>query len=322
MHFLSYALALLTASAEIASAIAIQHRQNGNLCANPRQRKEWRKLSNAEKDAFIAAQKCLIGLPSQTNLPGAKTLWDDLIKAHQLQNDVIHGTAWFFPFHRYFIFAHETLLREKCGYNGAHPYWDETLDAGNFSESPLFNDQHGFGGRGTPNVDDEQCVQTGPFAGMRLTVGPGTANTEHCLSRRINDAFSMGASKERLERCASGGPDQMQGFQYWANCIENPRAGNAHPGGHGGVGGVMQDPIASPGDPMFYMHHAFIDWVWWSWQWADPTARLMQIEGSQNKWENIPVTLNDQLGVLGLIPNTTIAEVMDTRSQYACYTYV
>lgn len=30
----------------------------------------------------------------------------------------------------------------------------------------------------------------------------------------------------------------------------------------------------SPGDPLFYLHHAQIDRVWWLWQLLDPSTRM------------------------------------------------
>jgi hypothetical protein len=42
----------------------------------------------------------------------------------------------------------------------------------------------------------------------------------------------------------------------------------------------MQDAIASPGDPLFFLHHAFLDRVWLNWQDDKPWSRRYEISGN------------------------------------------
>ncbi len=49
---------------------------------------------------------------------------------------------------------------------------------------------------------------------------------------------------------------------------------NPHNRGHNWVGGIMSNPMDSPMDPLFYMHHANIDRIWSEWQ---------EIPGNENK---------------------------------------
>ncbi|TXI22265.1 MAG: tyrosinase family protein [Nitrosomonas sp.] len=51
---------------------------------------------------------------------------------------------------------------------------------------------------------------------------------------------------------------------FWPE-LENP----IHNRPHNWVGGVMAD-LASPGDPVFYLHHCWIDMLWAKWQLAHP----------------------------------------------------
>lgn len=118
-------------------------------------------------------------------------------------------------------------------------------------------------------------------------------------------------------------------------------------GGHssiGGTGGVMTDLINSPGDPLFFLHHANLDRIWWQWQNVDPTNRLYDIAG-----RNLPTadylstrsletptaseydyfgdggnvtTLNHNMWMTDNMPNRTISTVMDTQGNFLCYTYV
>lgn len=53
----------------------------------------------------------------------------------------------------------------------------------------------------------------------------------------------------------------------------------------------MLNPISSPGDPLFYLHHAFIDKLWWNWQTADEEERLYAIGGPNVKDPNRPAPI-------------------------------
>ena len=120
----------------------------------------------------------------------------------------------------------------------------------------------------------------------------------------------------------------------------------------------MIDSIASPGDPIFYLHHSFLDKVWWDWQALDLPSRLTDM-GGQNVQDvfDIPqepgnftlppgfppleamvppaephlpegddggdvTTLAHILNMFGIIPNATIEEVMDIGADVLCYEYV
>ena len=126
----------------------------------------------------------------------------------------------------------------------------------------------------------------------------------------------------------------------------------------------MLNPISSPGDPIFYLHHTWLDKVWWDWQARNLSTRLTDISGSNVQDPNVGfpeipgndtgspllgngsfpggtfgdptikppatldgdpgniTTLNHVLSTLELIPNVTIADVMDIGGGYLCYEYV
>ena len=255
-----------------------------------------------------------MNLPSKSGLEAARSRFDDLIKAHQIQAQVVHGDAWFLPFHRLHMHAHEKLLREECGYKGAQPYWDEEQDAGHFSTSSVFDPVYGFGGDG---VGPNNCITTGRFANYTLHTGPGYANTEHCIDRKIDDPTSALTASSYVNECLAL-PDYAAAWP----CI----AGSPHAGGHNGVGGEMSNPISSPGDPLFYLHHTFIDRVWWRWQAAGLPARLSDISGYTDSVEPptgwVNAKLSDELVMYGIIPNAKISDVMDIGGGLLCHEYV
>lgn len=106
----------------------------------------------------------------------------------------------------------------------------------------------------------------------------------------------------------------------------------------------MINVSASPGDPIFFLHHAYLDRVWWQWQQANLSSRLTDISG-----RNVPTnetlaagglsyptaaildydgdpanvtTLNHNLWMVALIANATAGDVMDLGSAVSCAEYV
>lgn len=106
----------------------------------------------------------------------------------------------------------------------------------------------------------------------------------------------------------------------------------------------MTDLINSPGDPLFFLHHANLDRIWDQWQRVDTQNRLYAIGG-----RNIPTdeyissrglltptaaqydyfgdngtvtTLMHNMDLVGMMPNRTVSEVMDVRGSLLCYKYV
>ena len=101
---------------------------------------------------------------------------------------------------------------------------------------------------------------------------------------------------------------------------------NGAVGGHYGVGGDPEgDFIVSPGDPIFYLHHAQIDRVWWIWQQQDLDTREFAISGTRTLMNRPPSangTLDDllEVGVLG--ESKTIRDMMSTVNGPLCYIYL
>lgn len=102
--------------------------------------------------------------------------------------------------------------------------------------------------------------------------------------------------------------------------------------------------VGSPGEPIFYLHHANLDRLWWEWQQANLTSRLTDMGGrnvpltsylEQNGMEepgaafldydgddgNV-TTLNHNLWMVGIVANATIREVMNLGGDLICAEYV
>ncbi|KAF2279722.1 Di-copper centre-containing protein [Westerdykella ornata] len=291
-------------------------------CTSKTTRKSWHSLTREEKLSYIEAEKCLMSKPAKLGLTGARTLFDELQLFHVYQTPEIHGVGAFLPYHRFFVHAHEHLLKTECNYTGGQPYWNEALDAGNFSTSIVLDPETGFGGNG---VAPSNCIQDGPFKDYVNAIGPGEAISDHCIDRIVNECMSVMGNSTFVNQCM-----QMQDYKTFWPCVEAA----PHSAGHGGIGGQMMNVFSSPGDPLFYLHHAYLDKLWADWQSQNLSARLLDISGTNrapfppfsfplpgNDPGNV-TTLSHVLTVYGAVPNVTIADVMDIQGGTLCYEYV
>jgi tyrosinase len=108
--------------------------------------------------------------------------------------------------------------------------------------------------------------------------------------------------------------NQRTGYADMAGCAE----GGAHAWGHNGIGAVMQDPYGSPGDPVFWLHHGFIDRNYRIWQNAN-SARVSYVDGTDAAHN--PLTLDTSVSVNGIRPNVRIRDILNTMDTTLCYKY-
>jgi tyrosinase len=98
-----------------------------------------------------------------------------------------------------------------------------------------------------------------------------------------------------------------------------------HASGHFAIGGDSGDLYSSVNDPVFFMHHAMLDRVWWIWQ-ALHLDQAKSVEGSRSMLDpNGPrTTLNDAIETNWLnTPDVKISDVMSTLSgEPLCYIYL
>ncbi|QRW25592.1 tyrosinase [Rhizoctonia solani] len=145
-------------------------------CTNPVVRKEWRNHSIEEKKEFIRAIKCMGNKPHRPNLtktrltPGvplvnkSSTHYDDWVYLHVDSNQATHVVSQFFPWHRWYLHAFETDMKNTCGFNGTMPYWDWTLDAHDVYNSPIFESDPEYGLGTWGKEEDDWIVTDGAFA--------------------------------------------------------------------------------------------------------------------------------------------------------------
>lgn len=269
--------------------------------------------------------------------------------------------------HRYFTWSYEQALRNECGYTGVQPYWDWALSGlVGLENSPILdgsaysmsgNGEHVnqtgdivLGGSGglpalvLPTGTGGGCVKSGPFASMEVNLGPvglslpggglevngdGLSYNPRCLKRDLTDEIIRKYSNATAIAYTILKPQEVEDFQMTLQGV--PGSGNigVHGGGHYAMGGDPgRDVNTSPGDPLFYTHHAMIDRVWWIWQLLDKKERSGEkgISGT-GTFLNIPPSANVTLDTvidLGYAagPPVTIRDLMSTTDGPFCYTYL
>ncbi|KAK0471183.1 Di-copper centre-containing protein [Armillaria luteobubalina] len=291
---------LILAAVQLPRALAAPSAsRRRSTCTDPTIRVEWNTLTEDEKAAYFAAELCLLQLPSQTDIPYAVSRYDDLVGTHQQQSDLVdnndfwHVTGQFVHVHRYYVHAHETALRNECGYTGALPYWNEAVDAGAFASSPVLLD---FGGNGSE--DNDWAVIDGPFANLTRTLS-ATAGTSHLLAREVDETSSIRVGPTYVDALLAS--DTLAEFRHSLGVVAGTDIG-IHVDGHAGVGGDMVNVATSPNDPLFWMHHGFVDY-------KEPATGYVETNGAT------------VLYMFDIIPNATVADVLYTQGGLLCYTY-
>jgi len=345
-----------------------------STCKNPRIRREWRALSEDERLDWIRAVNCLSTLPHDPSLvpsvpvnesliPPVNTsssFYDDLVYVHMDLNIKIHFAGLFFPWHRYYLQYFEDTLIQKCGYKGATPYWDWTLDAHDMYNSPFFdNSSSGIGGWGDPNNDYQ--IHTGgfkddiraypnphhvrrnfsvfPFSNPELL--PPFAGDPAAPPSPVDLMVNTTMTKENVDYTVNSFEGDFFEFQTYAESTEG-----IHFGAHLIVAGDMTgycsngakapDCVAgtkwTPNDPVFFMHHGMVDKIWYDWQNKSPKNKYAFGGGSvtaSTSFENFvkfPTGLPPYLGFDSELFgdgfwNVTVWDVMDTMGDTLCYVY-
>ncbi|KAI0432184.1 hypothetical protein F5Y09DRAFT_329878 [Xylaria sp. FL1042] len=278
-------------------------------CTDISFRHEWRTLNRKEKANYVAAVSCLARTPSVLRENG--TIYDDFPYVHNQFAHLTHGKAAFLSWHRRFIAIYEKYLQEKCGYRGALPYWDWTLDWEDPSSSPIFDPMTGFGGDGDPQgaetVGGGRCVLDGPFSDLRPLYYGGRENP-HCFSRGFSDFHGRNASPAMIQQIMAS--DDYTTF-YLA--VEN----GPHNVAPLGIKGDF-DSFTAPYDPIFFLHHAQLDRLWFHWQLRMPGVRFKEYSG---KGESRPASLDDTLPMGGLGRDIRVSDIMSTQTGGLCYRY-
>lgn len=269
-----------------------------------RTRKHVEDLSSDERKAFVAALKKMKATYDSTwgNVYDKFVGWHRELhdfkyqmKAGKNENGVQlyvnpgHQGPTFLPWHRIFLLEFEAALKAANGDKDlALPYWNWTKKG----RGSILWEEDFLGGLG--DLNDGNLVKKGNFAKDKWAVLEPDGKQGKGLRRDLwnddelpleGDIFELLKNKDyespydpnsrkRKRFFSSSWNETSDGFRRrlegWPSVGKiNHRFHNAI---HGWVGGHMRDPRTAPNDPVFWLHHCFIDKLWFEWQKKYPNA--------------------------------------------------
>jgi tyrosinase len=214
-------------------------------------------------------------------------------------NQCKHGSWFFLSWHRMFVYFFERIVRAQVIANGgpstwALPYWNYDGGSGHNALPPAFRSPRLPDGASNPLyvADRKPAINAG--AGIPPAITSGT----FALSR----PFFTGSSE-------FGGGVGSPLDQFWTETGRLEQT--PHNDIHVTVGGLMLDPDKAAEDPIFWLHHANIDRLWWVWQ------RQGHFDPADQPWKSQGFGFFDEQGIGA---NLTGADVENTVTQLG-YSY-
>jgi tyrosinase len=233
-------------------------------------RRNHRDLTPAQKAAFVKGVLALKNNVDSVLHPGAQKRYDDFVEVHKnamtgpaMFEPMPHGSSLFYPWHRILLCQFEIALRAAANDQPiALPYWDWNDSGASNPFTPDF-----LGGDG--DAAQGGRVTTGPFAfvidAFPIRVWDGATGDAGLRREFGEDANSWLPTSSDISAGLAKVP-------YWPgpSSFERVSEDVLHNPVHRWIGGNMAD-ATSPNDPVFFLHHAFLDLLWERWKAQHPT---------------------------------------------------
>jgi tyrosinase len=235
-------------------------------------RRNHRDLTPEQKHAFVNAILILKNQSPSVLRPGQQSRYDDFVQIHKNSmgrgNPIFpnpHGTPLFFPWHRILIRQFELELQAAANNPTITlPYWNWSMSG---ADDPFTDDFMGRDGDPAQN----QRVTIGPFAFQRRLFGIKVWDGETGdagLRRNFGADAPPLPSAQDVESVLNRTPYWSEPAG-WENLMET-----MHNGVHAWIGGNMRE-AASPNDPLFFLHHCYLDYLWERWKRNHPTEPVI-----------------------------------------------
>lgn len=261
-------------------------------------RKNQATLSAAEKRNFVNA---LLELKRTGRYDGFVRTHNAFIMSDSDTSERVgHRSPSFLPWHRRLLIEFEQAL-QSVDSSVTLPYWDWSADR---TTSASIWGEDFLGGDGRP--EDSQ-VATGPFS-YGSGKWPITLNVDDrpYLQREMGQAVAELPTQDDVDSVLAMTTYDMAPWNSASNGFRNHLEGwrgvNLHNRVHMWVGGQMATGF-SPNDPIFWLHHCFIDKLWSKWMSMHPdspylpghaTPNVVDLHKAMKPWNNVtPADLLD-----------------------------
>lgn len=237
------------------------------------------------------------------------------MEAHQAHNSKI-----FLPWHRRFLLDVETMLQEAAGTcDLALPYWNWAVEMGSARHSAVFSaDRYG-----SLNGGENHCVEDGAF-GSKTAGSAFTMND--CIKRNGASSIAPYDFHTIMETLRNDSWTGVENFHNVSIAIETI----LHNAVHGAIGGAhgQMSRMASPYDPLFFLHHGFMDYLWNKWQ----DININRENKDHMASEFVPRSLQPHMGVqhestsfpaseMALSMHLVDDDKSTVHTEYACVRY-
>ncbi|KAF4473449.1 tyrosinase, partial [Fusarium agapanthi] len=161
---------------------------------------------------------------------------------------------------------------------------DPSFAPGDFATNPLFHGSEtsmsgdgeffkhngSVSGQGTvfiPSGNGGGCIKNGPFVGATANLGPLSPGMDGMEATSTPLEYNPRCLRRDLGRYAI---DNIQIMQDEFQGRFPDRFLGLHGAGHFAIGGDSSDLYSPSNEPVFFLHHAMVDRVYWIWQALHP----------------------------------------------------